>query len=232
MSAQPPALPHILLVEDDAALARLIAAALERDGFRVDREERGDAAAERVRALSPDLLILDVMLPGLDGFAVLRALRPRWTGPVLMLTARGDDIDQVMGLELGADDYVVKPVVPQVLLARVRAILRRERQATPADKRFGALRLQPHAREALGPSGPIPLTSAEYDLLSFFTDNPGRVIERDELFLALRGVPYDGLDRSLDLRVSKLRSKLREHLGGDAMIRTVHGRGYLFAVRS
>ncbi|MEZ4324753.1 MAG: response regulator transcription factor [Polyangiales bacterium] len=223
---------HVLIVEDDAPLARLMAAALARDGLRVDTEGRGDRAVERVLSLAPDLLILDLMLPGLDGFDVLRALRPRWGGPVLMLTARGDDFDQVTGLELGADDYVIKPVVPQVLLARVRAMLRRERQATSSVLRFGALRLETGAREALGPSGPIPLTSAEYDLLAFFVQHAGRVIERDELFLALRGVPYDGLDRSLDLRVSKLRSKLREHLGGDAMIRTVHGRGYLFAVRT
>lgn len=230
--ASPLAAPaHILVVEDDAPLARLMAAALTRDGFRVDCEARGDTAVARIPALSPDLVVLDVMLPGLDGFGVLRALRPHWKGLVLMLTARGDDFDQVTGLELGADDYVVKPVVPQVLLARVRALLRRERHAVTAERRFGALRLQPGAREAVGPSGPIPLTSAEYDLLLFFADNAGRVVERDELFLALRGMAYDGLDRSLDLRVSKLRSKLREHLDGDAMIRTVHGRGYLFAVR-
>lgn len=232
MSSTPPAPMHILVVEDDAPLARMMAAALERDGFRVDCEGRGDTAVERIPALSPDLVVLDLMLPGLDGFGVLRALRPQWKGLVLMLTARGDDFDQVTGLELGADDYVVKPVVPQVLLARVRALLRRERQGGGTDRRFGALRLQPSAREAAGPGGPIPLTSAEYDLLLFFADNAGRVVDRDELFLALRGVAYDGLDRSLDLRVSKLRSKLREHLGGDAMIRTVHGRGYLFAVRS
>ncbi len=223
---------RILLVEDDVQLAQLTGEALTREGYIVELEHRGDTAAAHIRAFQPDLVILDVMLPGADGFEVLRDLRPAWTGPVLMLTARDDDFDQVTGLELGADDYVIKPVIPRVLLARVRAMIRRKGSQPAKGLQFGELTVFPTAREATGPRGAIPLSDAEYDLLEFLAKNAGRVIERDELFRALRGINYDGLDRSMDLRISKLRAHLRGHLDGEAPIRTVHGRGYLFAVRT
>lgn len=224
---------HILVVEDDVPLAELVAGSLRREGYQVSLHHTGNDAVERIRRDNPDLVLLDVMLPGADGFAILRSLRPAWTGPVLMLTARDDDFDQVTGLELGADDYVVKPVLPRVLLARVRAMLRRQSRPTQSEELiFGRLRIVPSAREALGVNGEIPLSDAEYDLLEFLARQAGRVVERDELFLELRGIPYDGLDRSMDLRVSKLRAQLRTHLDGDCPIRTVHGRGYLFAVHA
>ncbi len=223
----------LLLVEDDVPLATLMAQAMRRDGHEVVVLHRGDVVVDHIRAHPPDLLVLDVMLPGMDGFEILRALRPGWTGPVLVLTARGDDFDHVAGLELGADDYVAKPVLPAVLMARIRALLRRARPAEGDPSRplrFGDLEIVPGAREARGRHGPIPLTDAEYDLLVHLASHAGEVVDRDALFQALRGIPYDGLDRSMDLRVSKLRAHLREHLDGRSPIRTVHGRGYLFVV--
>lgn len=221
----------LLLVEDDEPLAALMAEALQRGGFEVDVLHRGDGVVARIHRDPPDLVVLDLMLPGMDGFEVLRALRPAWQGLVLMLTARGDAFDQVAGLELGADDYVAKPVVPQVLLARVRALLRRHRGVGLGEAWvFGDLQIIPSAREARGRRGVIPLADAEYDLLEFLAARPGEVVDRDTLFRALRGIDYDGLDRSIDLRVSKLRAQLRDHLDGRSPIRTVHGRGYLFAV--
>ncbi|MEM6927200.1 MAG: response regulator transcription factor [Myxococcota bacterium] len=223
---------RILVVEDDVALAELVQETLQRDGYQVTLHHRGDTAVGAIRKLDPDLLLLDLMLPGTDGFDILRQLRPAWSGPVLMLTARGDAFDQVSGLELGADDYVVKPVLPRVLLARVKALLRRAAPVVddhaPLD--VGGLHLVPSAREVRAGDQPVPLTDAEYDLLWFLARNAGRVVEREELFQELRGIDYDGLDRSMDLRVSKLRATLRKTLGREGPIRTVHGRGYLFAV--
>jgi len=222
---------RLLLVEDDEPLAALMASALRREGFLVDVLHRGDAVIDAVRSSHPDLLILDLMLPGKDGFSILRELRPDWPGLVLVLTARGGDFDQVVGLELGADDYVAKPVPPPVLMARVRALLRRHRPDPEVRvQSFGDLQIVPSAREARGRLGVIPLSDAEYDLLEFLVARAGQVVSRDTLFRELRGIEYDGLDRSMDLRVSKLRAQLREHLDGRSPVRTVHGRGYLFAV--
>ncbi|MFK7926725.1 MAG: response regulator [Myxococcota bacterium] len=222
----------ILLVEDDVPLAELVAASLRREGYTVELQHRGDQAVAHIQRLDPDLVILDVMLPGADGFEILRQLRPAWTKPVLMLTAREEDFDQVTGLELGADDYVIKPVLPRVLQARVRAMLRRAAAAAPktSDLVFGGLRIIPSAREVRAHDTVIEFTDSEYDLLEYLANNAGRTIDRDELFRELRGIEYDGLDRSMDLRISKLRSRLRDELGGRSPVRTVHGRGYLFAV--
>ncbi len=221
---------RIMIIEDDVALAQLVGATLEREGFHVSCVHDGTGAADRICAEAPDLVILDIMLPGEDGFSILRALRPRSEALVLMLTARGDDFDQVTGLELGADDYMVKPVLPRLLVAKVRAMLRRAKRHASALV-FGALVVHPSAREVEGRRGVIPLSAAEYDLLELLARNAGRVVEREELFRVLRGIEYDGLDRSMDLRVSKLRTKLRDHLDGSSPIRTVHGRGYMLAVR-
>ena len=225
--------PSILLVEDDTELAQLVSDSLSRAGFRVEVVHDGLHALERVRAECPDAVVLDAMLPRMDGFEFLRQLRPEHDVPVLMLTALEGSADQVAGLEAGADDYVVKPVDPMVLRARLHALLRRG-GATRDDGelRAGPLTLVPTRREARGPDGAIPLRDAEFDLLAYLMRNAGRVVEREELFLALRGIPYDGLDRSMDLRVSKLRSTLRERLRGDGLIRTVHGRGYLLVTDS
>lgn len=218
---------RILIVEDDAALATLMGQCLAREGYAVEIEGRGDAAVERIRALDPDLVVLDVMLPGRDGFEVCRALRPDYRGRILFLTARGDDIDHVAGLELGADDFVVKPIRPRVLVARIRALLRRPAtQSTPA-LTLGALTISPASRRVDVRGTPVELTDAEYDLLEYLARAAGRIIGREELYDALRGIPYDGADRSMDLRIARLRAALRPLMGERVPIRTVRGRGYM-----
>jgi DNA-binding response OmpR family regulator len=235
--------PRLLLVEDDARLAELTAESLRRKGWRVDVVGRGDRAIERIRRDPPDLVILDVNLPGGDGFDVCRAVRSGFPGAILMLTARDDDLDQVVGLELGADDYVAKPVAPAVLAARVRALLRRgERTAAggaAADgtsaaataRRVSAagVTIDAAAREVRVRGEPVQLTTAEFDLLSALASSAGRIVSRDELMQSLRGLEFDGLDRSIDARVSRLRRKLGDDADDPRVIKTVRGRGYLFA---
>jgi len=226
--------PRILLVEDDERLGSLLGEYLAEQGFRVTLELRGDAGAERVGLERPDLLILDVMLPGLDGFEVCRRVRPVYAGPILFLTARTEDVDHVVGLELGADDYVVKPVEPRVLLARVRALMRRTHPGPgppPAEGELavGALRVDRARREARLAGRLLPLSTAEFDLLWTLAARAGEVLDREALLGALRGIGYDGLDRSIDMRVSKLRQKLGDDPDRPQWIRTVRGVGYLFA---
>ncbi len=225
---------HIFLVEDDRRLAALVSEYLEQQGFSVSHESRGDRAAQRIPTDLPDLVILDLMLPGLDGYEICRAVRPRYPGPILMLTARDEDLDQVLGLELGADDYVVKPVQPRVLLARIRALLRRfepdARQAA-ADRDeldFGRLWVSRRTREVCLDGAPVSLTDNELELLWLLASRAGVVLGRDLILSRLRGIGYDGLDRSVDIGVSRLRRKLGEDTANPAGIKTVRGRGYLF----
>lgn len=221
--------PRVLLVEDDAPLAKLVCTALSRAGYEVVTEPRGDRVGRRVRELEPDLIILDLMLPGSDGFAVCRELRPAFTGPILMMTALGEEEDQVAGLRIGADDYVVKPVRPRLLLARVEALLRRARGRAGA-RVVGEVEIVPSAREARVRGAVVPLAGADYELLAYLVRAAGRVVDRSELYRELRGIRYDGLDRAIDHRVARVRAALRPLLVGSMPIRTVHGRGYLFAV--
>ncbi len=221
---------RILLVEDDRPLAELVAARLSRDGYEVAVEHRGDRATEHVFRMVPDLVILDVMLPGKDGLTICRELRPAFRGPILFFTAREDDYDQIAGLELGADDYLVKPVRPQVLIARVRALLRRMQPPSSERLVFDELEVAPASREVRIRGEVLALNEAEYELIEYLARNPGRVVDREELFQALRGIPYDGIDRSIDLRVAKLRRELKRRLNEPLPIRTVRGHGYLFAV--
>lgn len=223
---------HILLVEDDERLARLVREYLEGQGFEVSVEGRGDTAPERIRSLAPDLVVLDLMLPGRDGLDVCREVRPNYDGPILILTAREDDMDQVAGLEIGADDYVKKPVEPRVLLARVRALLRRAgsgREAGVGDLRFGVLRIDDRSRRVHLDGEEIDLTTTEYDLLVLLATHAGSVLSRDDLFRRLRGIEYDGIDRSVDIAISRLRRKLEADPADPQRIRTVWRRGYLFA---
>jgi len=219
----------VLLVEDDARLAQLVSEYLEQHEFAVQWEARGDTALENFRE-NTKLVILDLMIPGVDGLGVCRALRERYEGPILMLTAKGSDIDQVLGLELGADDYVVKPVEPRVLLARIRALLRRfnARHTTGETSRFGPLSVNPAAQQAVLDGVALPLTTQEFDLLHLLTSRAGEVLSRDELYQHLRGLEYDGLDRSVDVCVSHLRKKLGDDSEQPRMIKTVWGKGYLF----
>jgi two-component system OmpR family response regulator/two-component system response regulator RstA len=179
----------------------------------------------------PDIVILDVGLPGQDGFSVCRELRRTFAGPILMLTARKSDIDHVVGLELGADDYVIKPVEPRVLVARLHALLRRGGgRASPENKplRFGRLSIDPAARLVTLDERPIGLSSNEFDLLHALALRPGEIQSREKLYQQLYRREYDGLDRTLDVRISHLRKKLGDD-GKPERIRTVWGHGYVFA---
>lgn len=222
--------PLVLLVEDDAELAELIADYLREHGLTVEVEGRGDRALDRVRRTTPDLVVLDLMLPGLDGLSVCRRVRPEYSGPILMLTARGEDIDEVTGLELGADDYLAKPAVPRVLLARIRALLRRvpgHESEDPRTLQVADLRIDRVQRIAHFCGSPLKLTSGEFELLWLFAQNAGKELPREFLFEHLHGTGRDDFDRSIDLRVSRLRQKLVERCG-EEVIKTVRGVGYLY----
>ena len=218
---------RILLVEDDLRLSALVGDYLEQQGLAVQRLFRGDEVLPWLARNTVDLLVLDLMLPGLDGLAVCRQLRPQHALPVLMLTARGADLDQVLGLELGADDYVVKPVEPRVLLARIRALLRRPALEPGLRLRCGALELDRAARSVQWQGRALELTSSEFELLVLLVQRAGQVLSRDDILLALRGFDFDGLDRSADVLVSRLRKKLGDEPREPRLIKTVWGRGYL-----
>lgn len=229
---------QILIVEDDQRLAALTREYLESNGLRVEVESDGAQAAERILREQPDLVVLDLMLPGEDGLTICRKVRSRYKGPILMLTARSDDMDQVLGLEMGADDYVCKPVRPRVLLARIRAMLRRSEAAeSPVDEgqrrlEFGKLVIDNAMREAWLRQQSIELTSAEFDLLWLLASNAGRILSREEIFTALRGIEYDGQDRSIDVRISRIRPKIGDDPMHPRLIKTVRSKGYLFVAEA
>ncbi len=225
------AAPSIVLVEDDLRLAELVSRYLENHGFRVMSTARGDNAVDQVRRSNPDLLILDVGLPGKDGFEVCRQLRPVYTNPILILTARNSDIDHVLGLELGADDYVIKPVEPRVLMARINALLRRSKSPIRAARptlEFGRLSINTVARSVHLAGESVALSSNEFDLLVELASHAGEIQSRAALYSSLYGREYDGVDRMLDVRISHLRRKLGDEAAGSERIKTVWGQGYLF----
>lgn len=222
----------ILLVEDDLRLADLTAEYFRQNGLSVVVESRGDRALSRFKAENPRVVLLDLMLPGTDGLTVCRELREIFYGPILIFTARDSDIDQVIGLEAGADDYVAKPVDPMVLLARTRALLRRvesvsQLRSGTQDIVLGGLRISESAQEVWLSDVSIQLTSHEFDLLCLLARNAGRILSREDLYQKLRGIEYDGLDRSIDGRISKLRRKLGDGADEPTRIKTVWGKGYL-----
>ncbi|MEN0061150.1 MAG: response regulator transcription factor [Myxococcota bacterium] len=217
----------LLIVEDDVELVELLSEYLARQGFEVAAEGNGDRAITRIHAESPDAVILDIGLQGTDGLTVCRRVREHYDGPILIYSARGDEVDQTIGLELGADDYVPKPASPRLLVARLRAVLRRRE---PRGTRFdiGDLSINASARSVSRSGEPVELTTAEFDLLWALARNAGRPMSRQDLMRACRGIDYDGLDRSLDVRVAKLRQRL-----GDTdrkLVKTVRGVGYQLAV--
>lgn len=224
---------QILIVEDDDEIARLVHGILVREGFRA--ETAGDAEAMRatMTRFAPDLIILDLMLPGEDGLSICRNLRARSGVPVLMLTAKSDDIDRIIGLEMGADDYLAKPFNPRELLARVRAILRRTRGdvQTQANRRlaFEGFVMDLDARSLQGPMGDmIALTSAEFDLLACFAEHPRRVLSRDQLLDWTRGRGAEPYDRTIDMAISRLRKKIEAAAPDASFITTIRNNGYLF----
>lgn len=221
----------ILLVEDDRRLAQLVKDFLEMNDFKVFVEEQGNRVLRQTQNLNPALIILDLMLPGKDGLTLCKELRPEFKGPILMLTARDSDADQVLGFEYGADDYVIKPVEPRVLLARVRALLRRYYQQDPREQDalvFGQLQIQPTARKVSLANEEIQLSSHEYDLLLSLAAQAGQVLSREFLFNHIYNREYDGLDRTIDVRISQLRKKLNDNPDNPTRIKTIWGKGYLF----
>ncbi|WP_325919343.1 response regulator transcription factor [Pseudomonas frederiksbergensis] len=224
---------QILIVEDDQRLAELTREYLESNGLHVAIEGNGAVAAQRIIDEQPDLVILDLMLPGEDGLSICRKVREHFNGPILMLTARTDDTDQIQGLDLGADDYVCKPVRPRLLLARIQALLRRSEPEPsvpqkPRRLEFGPLVVDDALREAWLQGNGIELTSAEFDLLWLLVSNAGRILSREEIFTALRGIGYDGQDRSIDVRISRIRPKIGDDPDHPRLIKTIRSKGYLF----
>jgi two-component system, OmpR family, response regulator CpxR len=219
---------RILLVDDDAELCSLLAEYLKREGFTIECAHDGNAGLVRALSGDIDLVVLDVMLPGTDGFEILRRLRQQSKVPVLMLTARGEDVDRIVGLELGADDYLPKPFNPRELAARIRAVLRRyEQRPAPTSGRVevNGVVLDPGTRQVTSSGRPVELTTFEFDILEMLMRAAGRVLSRDALmenFYNRKATPYD---RSIDMHISHLRKKL-EH--GSTLIKTIRGVGYQF----
>jgi two-component system OmpR family response regulator/two-component system response regulator RstA len=231
MSMHPSIAASILLVEDDLRLSELVSRYLENHGFRVEIVAHGDQVLPRVQREPPDLIILDLGLPGKDGFEICKQLRPAFSNPILILTARDNNIDHVLGLELGADDYVIKPVEPRVLMARIQALLRRSRAQSAAEHkilRFGRLHINTAARSVALDGRSVALSSNEYELLVHLATHAGEVQSREVLFQRLHGREYDGLDRMLDVRISHLRRKLGDDADTSERIKTIWGHGYLF----
>ena len=222
----------ILIVEEDLRLAELVSRYLTNHGFNMTIVSHGDEVVERVHSDNPDLVILDLGLPGEDGLSICKRLRPAYTAPILSLTARDNDIYHGLGLELGADDYVIKPVEPRVLLARVGALLRRSKSA-PApvagkSLNFGRLLINVVSRAVKWDGRDIALSRNEFDLLVFLASHPGEIQSRERLFRSLYNRDYDGLDRMLDIRISRLRRKLDDDAEHPQRIKTIWGQGYLF----
>jgi DNA-binding response OmpR family regulator len=227
---------RIILIEDDRSLSDWIKDYLVSKNFEVQQCFRGDEALEHVSRWPSDLLILDGMLPGLDGLEVCKQVRPHYKGRILMLTARDTDADEISGLENGADDYLSKPIRAQVLLARINTQLRHlstsnseESSADAKSLRVGNLHLNKASRTVLHKGEPIVMTTKEFDVLWLLVKEAGNTVSRDELTMALRGFEYNGFDRSVDLTVSRIRRKLEDTSSTQQKIVTVRGRGYILA---
>lgn len=231
--------PHLLLVEDDIELAQWISEYLTARQYTVTTCHRGDDAVELIKTLNPDCVLLDGMLPGMDGFDVCKTVRPDFINPIIMITARDEEIDEILGLEMGADDYITKPVRARVLLARIKGLLRQqERLVSPAQLdtlnreqvlQFNGLIINAQNRSVILNSENIKLSSNEFDVLWFLAERAGEVVLREALVSHFRGFEYDGFDRSIDLRISRIRKKLHDDSTQPFRIKTIWGKGYLFA---
>lgn len=221
---------RLFVIDDDVAFCALVAEFLERDGFEVSLAHDGVSGLERALQSNWHAIVLDVMLPGLTGFDVLRRLRERSRIPVIMLTARGEPVDRIVGLEMGADDYVPKPVDPRELAARIRAVLRRSESragASDAPLRVDAITINPGSREAWHENRVLELTTVEFDLLFALARAAGRVVSRESLSRSVLDRPYSPLDRSLDVHVSNLRRKFGVGRDGGTLLKTVRNAGYM-----
>ena len=224
----PAAAARVLIVDDDEKLTALLVEYLGRFGFTVKTAAHPDAGLRSLRADPPDIVILDVMLPGIDGFAVCRKVRETSAVPIIMLTARGEVTDRVVGLEMGADDYLPKPFEPRELVARIQAVLRRGRPEDDDVMRAGTLALSRGTRSAVLDGEPLTLTSAEFELLALLVRHRGRVLSRDRIMEETHGIDWEAYNRSIDILVSRLRRKLGDDAGRPRFIRTVRGTGYTF----
>jgi len=226
----------ILLIDDDIELTQLISKYLGSNGFTVNTLHQGLDAITTIREFQPDVVVLDLMLPGIDGLTICRNIRSEYHGAIIMLTALVDDIDEVTGLEVGADDYLAKPVVPRVLLAHIRAQIRRQTNiqqqgAESAIYCYGQkIKINASMRTVSNQGVEVPLSSAEFDLLWLLAQNVGTVIKRDDLHQQIFRLPYDGIDRSIDLRISRIRKKLNDDPKEPNIIKTVRNVGYFLAL--
>jgi two-component system alkaline phosphatase synthesis response regulator PhoP len=225
---------RILVVDDEDSIVQLVSYNLRRAGYEVVSTGNGEEALALARSEAPDLVILDVMLPGMDGFDVCKELRKEHQMPILMLTARDEEIDRVVGFEIGADDYVVKPFSPRELVGRVKAILRRSRKeaAEPREPEdtlhFGSLSINFVTYEVARDGGRVDLTPTEYQILKVLAQNPGRVFTRDELVDRVMGPDFFGDVRTVDVHIRHLRAKIEENASDPKFIETVRGAGYKF----
>jgi two-component system OmpR family response regulator len=230
---------HILIVDDDAETRRLLQTYLEKQGYRVTTVEDGKALRKALDTARPDLIVLDLMLPGEDGLEICRDLRARSSLPVIMLTARGEETDRIVGLEMGADDYLAKPANPRELLARIKSVLRRARSLPEnlepeAVKtfRFAGWMLDVSTRNLTAPDGVVvPLSGTEFKLLRVFLSHPDRVLSRDQLIDFMISRDAGPFDRAIDVQVSRLRQRLREDAREPQIIKTVRGEGYVLAAK-
>src|SRR5262252_1787611 len=231
-----PAATRILIIDDDVELCELVTEFLQPEGFRVDAVHSGTLGLEKALAENYALLILDVMLPGLRGFEVLQKIRVNSRVPVIMLTARGDEVDRILGLEIGADDYLPKPFNPRELAARIQAVLRRSSVSLPQENpstqsvHLGDIEFNGTARSVRRNARPIDLTSVEFDLLGVFLRSPGQILQREELGREVLGRDLSAFDRSIDVHVSNLRRKLGPLPSGQERIKAVRGAGYLYVL--
>jgi DNA-binding response OmpR family regulator len=222
---------RVLIIDDDRELSAMLRDYLLTDGWQVSETHSGTAGLEHALSGAHDLVVLDIMLPGLNGLEVLRQLRAKSQIPVIMLTARGDDTDRIVGLELGADDYLPKPFNPRELSARLRAIARRISTTRPTTKlRVGGLLIDSERREASFDGYPLDLTAAEFTLLGALAEHHGQVISKDELARAALGRELQAMDRSIDTHISRLRSKFPQNEGVLIDIQAVRGRGYVLTI--
>ncbi len=224
--------PHIMVVEDDASLADWVGDYLLDNGYDISLSDRGDEAINLIRIDDPDIVILDINLPVKSGFEVCREVREFYHKPILMLTARGDESDEVTGIECGANDYLIKPVRPKALLARVKALLNTNNTTAIQNghtREYGDFRIDSESRSVYLAGQAIDVSSHEFNLLWLLTDKAGEVLSRDEIVSQMRGIEYDGFNRSVDILISRLRKKLRDDSSKPKKIKTVWGKGYMFA---
>jgi two-component system response regulator CpxR len=226
---------RVLVIDDDVGLCELVSEYLEPEGYKVEAVHNGEAGVERAVSGEHELAVLDVMLPGINGFEVLRRIRARSRLPVVMLTARGDDVDRIVGLEIGADDYLPKPFNPRELVARINAVLRRARSDEPMETQgsrplvVGDIEMNNRTRTVRQAGRVIELTAVEYDLLKRLLSTPGHVVTKEDLVKDVLHRSLSPFDRSIDMHVSNLRKKLGQHGGGRERIKTVRGVGYIYA---